>query len=334
MTGLYCKSGWVSLVFLCLAYLPSSAQDTAYRHMLRVYEDNDLIKLFGDISDKGYTNGTRIDYFYVRNHPSRFFIDKWMPKAGAQSVNTFGLSITQNMYTPENLRLVNPDVSDWPYTGALYLSHSLNASNPVKTYSFNTEIQAGVIGKASMAEQLQRLIHSLTPSDEPMGWDKQYPTDIILNLNFSAEKLVVQYKGFFELIGGGEVMAGTMLDGASLYGIIRIGKMSPYFNGWMQQFTRPFHQRHAFQLYVTARPSFDWVAYNAVLQGGVFRGRSDYYENAGRAPVNHSISRRVDLGLVASYGCISLSFTQRVMSRLVDGFPHQRLGNLSLHIAW
>jgi hypothetical protein len=331
----YCTARLTCCLTVLLAFaMPSYAQDMQYKHMLRAYEDNDIIKLFGDISDKGYTNGTRFDYYYVKDHKSNFFIDNWMPKAGPQSVNTFGIGLMQTMYTPEDLTLKDPDVSDWPYTGALFLSHSLNSSNPVKTYSLNTEIIAGVMGKASMAEQMQKTIHKIIASDEPMGWDKQYPTDVLLNLNFSLEKQLWHYGHVLEVIGGGEGMAGTMINGASLYGFIRIGKIQPYFNGFIQQYTKPFHQKNKLQIYMIIKPALDWVGYNAVLQGGVFNGRSDYYQTAERAPVNNSISRRLDLEMVAGYGCASISFTQRIMPRLVDGFSHQRLGNISLHIAW
>lgn len=321
-------------IALLLCAFSAHAQDTIYRHMLRGYEDNDIIKLFGDISDKGYTNGTRFDYYYIKDHKSTFFIDKWMPKAGSSSINTFGIGLMQTMYTPEDLTLTEPDVSDWPYTGALFLSHSLNSSNPLKTYSLNTEIIAGVMGKAALAEPMQKGIHKIIGSDEPMGWDKQYPTDVLLNLNFGLEKQLWHYKRVLEVIGGGEGMAGTMINGASVYGFIRFGIMQPYFNGFIQQYARPFHQKNKLQLYVVMRPSLDWVGYNAVLEGGVFSGRSDYYHDAGRAQVNNSISRRLDLEMVAGYGCVSLSFTQRIMPKLVDGFSHQRLGNISLHVAW
>ena len=321
-------------VLFLYAVFPSYAQDTLYRHMLRAYWDNDIIKLFGDVSDKGYTNGTRLDYYYTKDHKSTFFIDKWMPKAGSQSVNTFGIGLMQTIYTPEDLTLKEPDVRDWPYTGALFLSHSLNSSNPSKTYSLNTEIIAGVMGKASMAEQMQKGIHKIIASDEPMGWDKQFPTDVLLNLNFSLEKQLWHYGRVLEIIGGGEGMAGTMINGASLYGFIRIGKMQPYFNGFIQQYARPFRQKNKLLLYMIIKPSLDWVGYNAVLEGGVFAGRSDYYQTAERAQVNNSISRRLDLEMVAGYGFVSLSFTQRIMPKLVDGFSHQWLGNISLHIAW
>lgn len=327
--------GLVFMISFLLYSLPCIAQDTtACRHMFRVYEDNDVIKLLGNISDKGYTNGTRFDYFFTTSQPARFFLNKYLPKAGKQAVNTMGISVMQTMFTPEDYRTTMPDTRDWPYTGALFAAYSLHSSNPQKKYNLQTEISAGVMGKASMAEQVQKFIHQLTGSEKPMGWDKQYPTDLLLNISLTAEKQLWHYSRFVEVIAGGQATAGTMLNGATIYGTLRTGWMLPYFAGFISQYAQPFRQRNPLQLYLVARPSLSWVGYNAVLEGGVLNGRSDYYETADRAQVNHSISRQLDLGVVLGYGCISFSFTQRIMPKQVDGFAHERLGNFSMHIAW
>ncbi|WP_157977101.1 lipid A deacylase LpxR family protein [Taibaiella helva] len=309
-----------------------SQQEMPYRHALRGYEDNDLIKIFGPTSDKGYTNGTRFDYYFVKDS-SRFFLDKLMPKAGKQAVNTYALGLMQTMFTPSDLNATEPDVSDWPYTGALFLSYSQHSSNAEKGYNLQTELIAGVMGPASMAEQLQTVIHKLINSAKPMGWDKQYPTDILLNLNLSLEKRLWRYGGWLDVTGGGQAMLGTMLDGASLYGLVRIGKMNDYFDGLLPQFVS--RKKHKLQAYITARPSLEWVGYNAVIEGGVFAGRSDYYRGKDqRISSNHSISRRLDLAAVLAYGPLSVTFTQRIMPRLIDGLNHERLGNISLYVAW
>ncbi|WP_118975138.1 lipid A deacylase LpxR family protein [Taibaiella koreensis] len=324
----------LSIVFLSLAgsLRASGQQEASYRHALKGYEDNDLIKLFGPASDKGYTNGTRFDYYFVKDS-SRFFLNKLMPKAGRQAVNTYGIGLMQTMYTPEDLHATEPDASDWPYTGALFLSYSQHSSNADKGYNVQTELIAGVMGPASLAEQLQTGVHKLINSAKPMGWDKQYPTDILLNLNLSLEKRLWQYNRWLDVTGGGQAMVGTMMDGASLYGLVRIGKMNAYFDGLLPQFVS--RRKHRLQAYITARPSLEWVGYNAVIEGGVFAGRSDYYQNSDkRISSNRSVSRRLDLSAVLAYGPVSFSFTQRIMPRLLDGLNHERLGNISLYVAW
>ncbi|HSC38809.1 MAG TPA: lipid A-modifier LpxR family protein, partial [Chitinophagaceae bacterium] len=111
----------LSILFCCtrLQVLPQQA------HLFRLYEDNDFLNIAGRGTDKGYTNGTRLDYFYQKTHPSRFFLDKWFPAAGAGSVNTFSYSLMQVMLVPNDISTPLPDKNDWPYSGALVASHGL-----------------------------------------------------------------------------------------------------------------------------------------------------------------------------------------------------------------
>jgi lipid A 3-O-deacylase len=264
-------------LFLLIVLMTGAAraQDTSrYRTMVRMYEDNDFMDLWGNGSDKGYTNGTRLDIFYNKKRPSRFFIDRWMPKAGDSSVNTFGWGIMQMMVTPNDLSKRNPDKDDYPYSGALFVVHSLHASNPIKKYNIQTEWLIGVMGPPSLAEQAQKFMHRLIHYQKPMGWDYQLPTDLILNLNLAAEKLLA-HNNSMELIGGARVVGGTALNGAALYSLFRIGKMQSYFDGFISQYNGGKHR----QIYFVLRPAVEWMLSNALIEGGLFtRSKNNDHE--------------------------------------------------------
>lgn len=96
------------IILLCCIVVTARAQQTenrsgTYNSMFRVYEDNDLLDLRGAGRDQGYTNGTRFDWYYIKNKRSRFFIDRLMPKAGDSSMNTFGWGLMQVMFTPSDI---------------------------------------------------------------------------------------------------------------------------------------------------------------------------------------------------------------------------------------
>jgi hypothetical protein len=319
-------------------------QKETYRKMLRVYEDNDIINILGQGTDQGYTNGTRIDYFYSKNKPSRFFIDRLMPKAGDSSINTYGYSIMQVMITPMNIAIRIPDRSDYPYSGALFATHSLYATNPVKKYNWQTELMLGVMGPPSLAKQTQKLVHKMNHYIMPMGWDYQLKTDLLLNVNVTAEKELLHINKAVEIIGGVQGYAGTALNGASVYSLIRFGKMEPYFNGFISQFANSRESGVRRQLYFVLRPSVEWMWSNALIDGGIFnRNHKKVPEQVTATnddePEPEKMKRepvvaKLDYGLVVSAGRVSISFTQTTMTPMVKGVGGQKVGNISFLLAW
>src|SRR5258708_10281029 len=66
-------------------------------HLIRIYEDNDFIIIWGHGTDNAYTNGTRLVYFYDLHHPSQFFIDKVLLWYGAINTRTYDCGIVDYM---------------------------------------------------------------------------------------------------------------------------------------------------------------------------------------------------------------------------------------------
>ncbi len=306
--------------------------------LFRIYEDNDFINIAGRGTDRGYTNGTEFDYFYQQEHRSSFLLDKGFPTAGAVAVNTFGYSVLQVMLVPNDLSRTQPDKRDWPYSGALVLSHSLYSVNPIREWSIQTAWTAGVIGPLSLARQTQTLIHRIIGYTKPMGWHDQMPTDVLLNVSIQAEKMIWQSRRSFECIGGGQVQVGTMVDGVSVHVQFRAGDMTPFFSSYIDRFASAGTGRHRrFQYYFFLMPAVQWWTFNALLEGGIFSGKSRYYagiDGEGRSPTLKRIAATVDAGIVVVFGRVSLSVTQKEMSPLLHGVVDQTIGNISLTFSW
>lgn len=261
--------------FTCMQAI---AQNNDYKRLFRFYYDNDFINILGEGTDRAYTGGTRLDYFFVKEGRQHFFLDRWLPKANANAVNTYNWSLMQVAYTPNIIATTEPAVNDYPYSSGLYAIHGLHSSNAIKKYNLQTEIIAGISGPYSYADEVQTAIHKVIQYQEPMGWKYQMPTDLLLNLNFGAEKMLYQPTKWIEMIGGAKAMVGTMQDGVYVNALIRIGKMNAYFDGLITQYaTSKKSGRKRFQAYAFLKPAIEWTAYNALLDGGIFNGRSDYY---------------------------------------------------------
>jgi lipid A 3-O-deacylase len=259
------------LLWFYLANLSFAQQETP-RRMLLAYWDDDYINFYGHGTDRAYTNGNKFTLFYIKKKPSNFIIERVLPKAGDSSMNLFGLGLSQLIFTPNII--VNPDFQpdDYPWSGSLYVTYSLYSYNEKQKYNFQTELDLGVNGPASMARQAQEIAHRLVSYQRPNGWTNQFGNSLILNLNFRAEKQLVHHSDFLEVIGGGHLQAGTGINAAAAYTLIRIGKMSPYFQGLMKQYSRP-ETGSKVQVYFIIKPMIQLVLSNAMLQGGINASR-------------------------------------------------------------
>lgn len=335
------KQALLMMVFSATA-LVSAAQlqnRDSYQHMLRFSYDNDFINLAGKGTDNQYTGGMRFDYFYTKDHPSRFFLDRWMPKAGTNAVNTFGWGLVQVAFTPEDISKTEPEVDDYPYAGGLFATHTLYSYNSLRKFNIQTEWSLGITGPYSFAAETQEGLHRLIHYQLPRGWDYQVPTDLLLNFNITAEKMLWEAGRWLELSGGATVKVGTMEDAAHLYGLIRIGKMKPYYEGFMQQYGAPREQKgRRFQVYAVAKPGLYLTAYNAFVDGGVFTGKTEYYKQQHGEFIpyttDHNIHPVIDAGLQLVSGKIAFSVTQKIMPTLLVGYQPHSVGNISFSVSW
>src|SRR5437870_3533154 len=97
--------------------------------LFRLYEDDDYFNINGHGTDNSYSDGTRIDIFYLKKNSNRCFIDKLMPKAGDSSKNIYGWSLMQLMVTPDDLSNKEYQPNDYAYAGALFAVYSLHSYN-------------------------------------------------------------------------------------------------------------------------------------------------------------------------------------------------------------
>ena len=313
--------------------LYSQTSGKAITNMLRIYEDNDFINILGKGTDEAYTNGTRIEFLYVENNKSRFLLDRIFPKAGDSSINIFGVTVTQLMFTPRDISTTKYQPGDYPYSGALFISRILYSYNPVKKYSLNTELVLGIRGPGAFAEQTQTFIHSLINYQRPMGWQNQLENKLILNLNVASEKQLFSYKNSFDIIGGAEIFTGTFFNSAVLYPLVRIGKMNPYFNGLISQYSASTSRKQNRQLYFILKPELIFTATNALLESGKKQNISKE-ENSN---INTKIEKFVyalNAGAVLTIKRFSISINQNITSTMIEHLYKHEVGNISFYFSW
>jgi len=151
-----------------------------------VLEENDLVVR----TDRHYTQGIKFSYLHRDGELPGFLrsVNTFLPECGYKSFTArYGLQIGQNIYTPANISAEELLSRDRPYAGWLYggltlQRRGLTSGRWPALESF--EIQVGIIGPPSLAEQAQTWVHEVRAMDLPMGWENQLETEPGIELRY------------------------------------------------------------------------------------------------------------------------------------------------------
>ncbi len=158
--------------------------------------ENDL---FGD-SDEQYTNGLKISWISpdLNAYGDSERVPDWLLRLAETLpfINEPGLqrnvtlAVGQKIYTPEDIQQADLIGNDRPYAGWFYISSAFHNKS---LYRLDTmEIQLGVIGPPSFAEQTQNLVHKLRGIPTAKGWHNQLDTEPGVALIFERKWRLLQ----------------------------------------------------------------------------------------------------------------------------------------------
>ncbi|MCF2496727.1 lipid A deacylase LpxR family protein [Dyadobacter chenhuakuii] len=325
----------VLLIPFCLSsFSQGLSKDGSGSQLMRVYEDNDFLNIYGKGTDRAYSNGLSIDFYKIRNTIPTALIDRILPKAGEHRTDTYSWGITQLMYTPNNLGTRDFQPNDYNYSGALLISHALHSSNTERKYAIQSGFTIGLRGSASCAEMLQKSVHRLINDEIPAGWENQLQPKLLINLNFAIEKQVACLSRFVEIIQGVEISTGTLTNTASIYPLVRIGYLNPYFKGLISQYassSSKISNNERFQAYFILKPKASLVLSNAMIQGKASQ------ENAAYALADNKINNymaELSYGVVFVLGSFGISYIQKPITPYKKGLYTHNVGNVSLYFNW
>ncbi|MBC7886522.1 MAG: lipid A deacylase LpxR family protein [Ferruginibacter sp.] len=330
------QTGYTLTIFSLLIFswirLTAQSGEVGPNYLLRFYEDNDRYNLLSKTTDYAYTNGTQINFYYTRENPSKFIVDQIMPGAGDQSINVLGWGLTQLMFTPADITTSAYQADDYPYAGALFITRSVYSYNPFKKYDVQTELSLGVRGPAALAEEMQRFIHRFVGIPRAMGWYHQLSNKLYANLNIKAEKGLAAI-GKLEVIAGGQLFAGTMVNAVGLSSKIRFGIMAPYFNGFLTGYKAVLKtaNKKDIQIYLVVKPEIVYTFHDGLLTGEVNTAggtKTKYRHNPSK--FNYALSG----GVVIVYKKLGLSVSQNSSCVFLPGLYNHNAGNFSLYLSW
>jgi hypothetical protein len=247
-------------------------------------EENDLIVK----TDRHYTQGIKLAYlFRDEQMPAAVhnLSEAWKPLGYSRSADKFGLSIGQNIYTPSDTDSTELLEHDRPYAGWLYVGLILQRRGQAAHWAAaleSVELQLGVIGPESLAEQAQTWIHEVRGFAVPRGWDNQIHTEPGVALRYSRvyrlspNETVARFVDMLPEAGFSLGNAETSVRAGAVgrlgvnlpddFGLQTINSLRSPEGGWSET-----QRKRAWGFYAFAGVEGWAVAHTAFLDGNLFR---------------------------------------------------------------
>ena len=211
-------------------------------------------------TDFYFTNGLSLSW-YSGKSLSRFF-SLFHPPYSRGNIMLTSFSLTQDIFTPQNVHSAAVQYNDRPYASYLLFGHSQTTIDPIKRYIRTTSLQAGVLGKLSGGEKVQNGIHELLPASQPVdGWQYQLASDIALNYGLTLEKNLI-WTHAFRLNGNAAGRVGLPYTDAAASLSWEIGRLPAYYG-------YPYIAGNkAWYYYLRTEAGMEYRLYDATIQGG------------------------------------------------------------------
>ncbi|HEY7840173.1 MAG TPA: lipid A deacylase LpxR family protein [Gammaproteobacteria bacterium] len=309
-------------------------------------------------TDRFYTNGIKLSWvspdlqwfqdldWFKRdarlNRWGNLLVDALPFSDDKERQRNLSLSVGQMMYTPRDIDREDLIVDDRPYAGWLYGSIAFHS----KTYRVldTFEIQAGLTGPWSLAENAQDLIHGLRGIDKARGWDNQIDTELAFALVYDRKYRVLPRVDLgsgwgADAIGYAGGAVGTVFTHASAGLEARFGWNLPMDFG--SALIRPAGETNAPA--DTADPRYDpsvrWSVHVFAAATGRLVAR-DIFLDGNTFSDSHNVDKETlvgDLvvGASAIYGRFKLSYAQAWRTAEFEGQKgSQQFGSISLSFTY
>jgi hypothetical protein len=323
----------LAALFLLSTAVVIHADDRGY--IISIQFENDF---FGGGTDRHFTHGTRIECLtdpisWITNAADKlpwFSTDRAKEHPDERLQARAGFSVGQSIYTPEDTSATELIVDDRPYAGWLYAGLGLVANQGAKRYD-KLELEVGIVGPCSQADEVQRAWHGLLSIDKPEGWDNQLENELGVVLYYEQARRfgrkVVSPKLEMDVIPHFGGALGNVFTYGSAGVVVRLGagleddfgppRIRPSLPG-----SSYFHRR-GFNGYLFGGVEGRFVLQNIFLDGNTFRD-------------SHSVDREefvadLQAGIVLQWDRFRLSYTQIYRTKEFDGQDSSNLfGSVSL----
>jgi hypothetical protein len=314
----------VVLLYFALSCLKLNAQEfqNSWSHKdipsnkyFRFNYENDLV--FG--TDYYFTQGIHFEAVSpgIGKLPSRYLLLR--PDS---CYNRFGIALESAGYTPTIIGADSIRYGDRPFAGLASLKVFSTTTNANRGERYASTLTIGLLGPAAYGYEIQEAIHKRTGNTDPVGWKYQVGNALILNYELAYERALFTRRRFL-LSAAGIARAGTFSIKAGIGGVLMAG--------WFDNPFRQLRTHRKLSAYLYAHPQFDFVGYDATLQGGLFTDNSPY---TIRGEQMARLVYRFEGGLRIGYSRLFVTFYSHYLSKEFDSGLSHGLGGIEIAYAF
>ena len=176
--------------------------------------------------DQDYTNGLFLNYTSGQITPPAWLSMLSLSDAKQHSIDKWQLTLAHKMWTPSDIEMDTPIANDRPYAGYFHGEINYLSLTTERVQQFNLTL--GMTGEHSLADKAQKIVHGITGSDDPNGWDYQIESKVagsigyINHLNLKRGQMTLNSE--WEVSNVSEINAGNFRSDVSTGLMFRWGK--------------------------------------------------------------------------------------------------------------
>lgn len=284
------------ILYVFISILPglSSNGQGNYTYETGMVSDNDAYLMLA--LDQYYTNGIILYFRYVPKEFNEKLYNKIIE-----------FRIGQKIYNPFQGYVPWVERIDKPFAGYLFVESGISRFYRNESV-FKTNLQIGIIGPSSHAEDVQIFYHRVFNLYGIDGWQYQVHDALGLNLELNYLKSL---KYFFnrqlDISLFSALRTGTINDDVTVGVLARasIYKLHPVFNSNCtgSMISRNKDISNEKELFLYFRPTLSYTIYDATIQGGMFSDDSPVTFDARPLLLN------LELGISGSYKNLNAGYS-------------------------
>ncbi len=132
--------------------------------------------------DQDYTNGIFFSYTSAKIDPYSWLQPLSLSYWGEASFDKWEVKIAHKIWTPSDIEATEPLANDRPYAG--FFHSELNYISLSSERAQKINLTLGVTGEHSYADKAQNIVHGITGSDDPNGWDYQIESQVAGSIGY------------------------------------------------------------------------------------------------------------------------------------------------------